>query len=207
MNLGVGIPNGSDRADIESVVEFGMEVEALGFDSLWVMDRWLRPTAPVRMPGVAEPVRLPASSYRTVFDPLELLGYLAARTSTIFLGTSAVDVLYQTKAGIRRAARVADGLHPFRNDLAALHDDLTIYEHGVAAAGYSRQDLQVVLRTTAAAQAGERGSSLFTGPVEAWVEDLHALAGLGVDHVLVQLSGDASEILRTLAALQRFRDL
>ncbi len=65
----------------EDLVRLATGAEAAGLDSVWVMDRWLRPRRGVMMPGVPVPVELPAEGYACVFDPLDVLAHLAALTT------------------------------------------------------------------------------------------------------------------------------
>lgn len=282
MEVGLGLPNGGARIDAAELVRLALGAEEIGLDAVWVVDRWLRPYAPVTMPGVPVPVTMPAEYYASVYDPIDLLCHLAARTTRIGLGTSAINVLYHppvllarrlatldqlsggrllagvtsgwmaeefavagvpaerlgegfdehlaamravwgpdpvqhdgprypipasdigpkpvrsplpllvgynTAAGLRRAARIGEGLHPYRNDLDQLAHDLERWRAAAREAGRDPATMPVVLRTAAdpAADPGASGTpEVFTGPVEKWPDDLAALEALGVDHVLLQ---------------------
>jgi alkanesulfonate monooxygenase SsuD/methylene tetrahydromethanopterin reductase-like flavin-dependent oxidoreductase (luciferase family) len=239
MEIGVGLPNGGRTVMTEDLVRLATGAEAAGLDSVWVMDRWLRPRRGVAMPGVPVPVELPAEGYACVFDPLDVLAHLAALTTRVRLGTSALQALlqppvllarrlatvdqlsrgrvvaglaagwmqeefaaagvpatgtgarfeehlaalraawgpdpveiagerpappsdvgpkpfgraavpvllgYSTAAGIRRAARLADGLHPYRTELAELAADLAVFRAAAMDAGRDPAALPVVLR-------------------------------------------------------------
>lgn len=278
MQVGVGLPNGGAEVDPAELVRLAVGAEEIGLDSVWVVDRWLRPRAPVTMPGVPVPVEMPAEYYASVYDPIDVLCHLAARTERIALGTSAINVLYHppvllarrlatldrlsggrllagvtsgwmaeefvvagvpaehvgdgfdehlaamravwgpdpvrhdgprytipasdigpkparplpllvgynTTAGLRRAARIGDGLHPYRNDLVQLADELDRWRAAVREAGRDPGAMPVVLRTAADPTGDEGMSEVFTGPPERWPDDLAAIAELGVDHVLLQ---------------------
>jgi probable F420-dependent oxidoreductase len=285
VKVGVGLPNGGCDVDAVELVRLAVGVEEMGLDSVWVVDRWLRPHQPVTMPGVPVPVTMPAEYYREVYDPLELLAHLAALTQRIDLGTSAINVLYQppvllarrlatvdrlsagrlvagvtsgwmdqefavagvpqqrmgdgfddhlaamravwamdpveyagthyaiprsdigpkpgrpiplivgynTTAGLRRAARIGDGLHPYRNDLDQLRSDLTAWSAAGEALGRDVSGLQVVLRVAADPDAKRDSASMsFMGPVDRWGDDLATIDELGVDHVLLQLPPETS---------------
>jgi probable F420-dependent oxidoreductase len=229
VKLGVGLPNGGSRVSAADLVRLAVGAEQLGLDSVWVVDRWLRPHDPVSMPGVPAKVTMPADYYRSVYDPIETLTFVAARTERILLGTSAINALYHppvllarrlatldqlssgrviagvtsgwmaeeftvagvspgrmgagfddhlaamrqvwrpdpvayqgshytiptsdigpkpyqpggiplvvgynTPAGIRRAARIGDGVHPYRNDPKQLAAELALWRESVVAAG------------------------------------------------------------------------
>jgi hypothetical protein len=51
MEIGVGLPNGSRTVMTEDLVRLATGAEAAGLDSVWVMDRWLRPLPAWRCPG------------------------------------------------------------------------------------------------------------------------------------------------------------
>jgi probable F420-dependent oxidoreductase len=292
MELGIGLPNGGAAVDGAELARLAVGAEEIGLDSVWVMDRWLRPHAPVTMPGVPVPVTLPAEGYATVFDPIDVLAFVAARTSRIRLGTSAVNVLYHppvllarrfatldqlsggrvlagvtsgwmaeefaaagvpesrkgagldehlaamravwgpdpvcragtrypiaasdigpkpvrgsvalllgytTTAGIRRAARIADGLHPYREQYDQLAADLDVWRAAVRAAGRDPANLPVVLRATGRFTTT---GALFGGGPDAWAADLDAVERLGVGHVVLQLEHGVG-VDETLTAFSR----
>jgi probable F420-dependent oxidoreductase len=301
MELGVGLPNGGSEVLTEDLVRLATGAEAAGLDSVWVMDRWLRPRGPVTMPGVPVPIELPAQSYASVFDPLDVLAHLAALTHRVRLGTSAINALlhppvllarrlatldqlsrgrvvaglttgwmreefdaagvpdtrtgprftdhvaclravwapdpvevagghypvppsdvgpkpfgratipvlvgYSTAAGIRRAARIGDGLHPYRTDIDELAADLALFRKAAADAGRDAGSLPVVLRGDAVpdADAGA-GHPLFTGSVAQWADDLARVAELGIDHVVLQVAAPVEAALDALHELRRRLD-
>jgi probable F420-dependent oxidoreductase len=295
MELGLGLPNGGARVDPAELVGLAVGAEGIGLDAVWALERWLRPLAPVAVPGVPVPVPMPVEHYAEVLDPIDLLCHLAARTARIRLGTSAVTALlhppvllarrfaaldrlsggrvlagvasgwmaeelavagvpaggtgerfddhlaamravwspdpvrhdgphyaippsdigpkplagplpllvgYATRAGAERAARIGDGLHPYRNDLARLADELRTWRAALERAGRDPARLPVVLR--AAADPGAPRGEAFTGPVAAWADDVAAAARLGVGHVLLQFppGADPDRVLDAMAELR-----
>lgn len=110
MKLGIGLPNGGIDVDAAELVRLAVGAEQIGLDSIWVMDRWLRPHAPVSMPGVPVPITMPADSYRSVYDPIDVLAFLAAKTDRIQLGTSAINVLYHPPVLLARRLATLDQL-------------------------------------------------------------------------------------------------
>jgi probable F420-dependent oxidoreductase len=297
MRLGVGLPNGGATVDVDNLVRLATGAEAAGLDSVWVMDRWLRPRHPVEMPGVPVPIELPADGYACVFDPLDVLAHLAALTSRVQLGTSAVLALlqppvllarrfatidqlsrgrviaglaagwmreefaaagrpaadtgrqleahlaalravwgpdpvevacaghsvppsdvgpkpfqreaipvllgYSTAAGIRRAARIADGLHPYRTDAGQLAADIALFRTAARQAGRNPDGLPVVLRGDAVPDA-EAGIDrpLFRGTIKQWVEDAERVGELGVGHLVLQVDAPVEAALEALADLR-----
>ena len=294
MKIGMELPQIGDQASAESITLVATEAQRMGLDSVWVLDRLLRPEELAGSP-------LPAS----VFDPIETLSYAAALTTTIELGTSAVIALpqppvllakrlatldrlsggrviaglvqgwmpqelaaggipaervgdgwdayvgalravwgpdpvrhdvepypippsaigpkplrplkvimgYSTGAGIRRAARIADGLHPFQTDLTTVGAHVDLFRRTAMAAGRDPATLPIVLRTAARlgdatdrAAAGSdeaAGRKLLHGTIDQWLADLAALAEIGVGHVLVGLgSMPVQEQLEVMSRLK-----
>lgn len=285
------LPQIGEQASAEHIALVATEAERIGLDSVWVLDRVLRPRELAAQGGPP----LPAS----VFDPIETLAFAAAKTERIALGTSAVIALphppvvlarrlatldqlcggrlitglvqgwmpqelaaggvptsrigagwdeylgalravwgpdpvrfdgefyqippsdigpkpvrpgglpvfmgYSTAAGIRRAARVADGLHPFQTDLATLRGHLELFRRCAADHGRDPAALPVVLRVFAHHTEPDVGAArqLLHGSIEQWLDDLERLAELGIDHVLVGLGGTpVDEQLRVMAELR-----
>jgi probable F420-dependent oxidoreductase len=205
------------------------------------------------MPGVPVPVTMPAEYYASVYDPIDVLCHLAARTERLELGTSAINVLYHppvllarrlatldrlsggrlvagvtsgwmaeeftvagvspehvgagfdehlaamravwgpdpvrhdgprfpvpssdigpkpvrptlpllvgynTTAGLRRAARIGDGLHPYRNDLGQLAAELELWRLAAREAGRDPATMPIVLRTAADPDADGRSGEV-----------------------------------------------
>jgi probable F420-dependent oxidoreductase len=296
MEIGVGLPNGGATVATEDLVRLATGAEAAGLDSVWVMDRWLRPRHAVDMPGVPVPVEMPADGYACVFDPLDVLAHLAAVTTRVRLGTSAVQALlqppvllarrlatvdrlsrgrvvaglaagwmreefaaagrspatgdrldahlaalravwepdpvevtcgtypvppsdvgpkpfgraaipvllgYATASAIRRAARIADGLHPYRTDADELAADITLFRAAAAEVGRDPATLPVVLRGEAVLDpAAGPDRPLFRGTVAQWTEDAARVADLGVGHLVLQV---AAPVEITLDALEDLR--
>ena len=91
MRLGFALPQMGAIAGPESVTAVAQRAEALGFDSLWVLDRLLWPVEPqVPYPASADG-SLP-EVYKRVLDPVETLTFAAALTRKIALGTSVLNL-------------------------------------------------------------------------------------------------------------------
>ena len=293
MELGVALPNGGATVSAEDLVRLATGAEAAGLDSVWVMDRWLRPRYPVEMPGVPVPVEMPADGYACVFDPIDVLAHLAALTTRLRLGTSAVQALLQppvllarrlatvdqlsrgrvvaagwmreefaaagrspadghrlaahlaalrsawgpdpvevtsdtypvppsdvgpkpfgraaipvllghtTAAGIRRAARIADGLHPYRTEAEQLAADIALFRSTAAEAGRDPANLPVVLCGDAVPdRVAGRDRPLFHGTVAQWADDTARVAELGVRHLVLQVEAPVEAALDALQDLR-----
>ncbi len=93
MRIGMALPQHGEHASREAIARVAREAEAIGLDSLWTLDRLLRPTRPISVvPGTpAQPL---PKYYATVFDPIETLTYAAALTERVQLGTSVINALF-----------------------------------------------------------------------------------------------------------------
>ncbi|WP_431876643.1 TIGR03619 family F420-dependent LLM class oxidoreductase [Amycolatopsis sacchari] len=105
MKLGLGLPHYSDEATPDRIVAFAQCAEALGYDSVWALERLLRPVEPRNPPW--EGMR-PPQYYARVFDPIETLTYVAAHTRTIRLGTSVIDALFHVPVVLARRLSTLD---------------------------------------------------------------------------------------------------
>ena len=82
MRYGVAIPQANRFAAPEAIRAVARAVEDLGFDSLWVSDHIIVPEGSQYIPEM-------------MVEPLALLGYLAAETRHVTLGTSVLVVPYR----------------------------------------------------------------------------------------------------------------
>ena len=90
MRLGFALPQMGPIAGPESVAAAAQRAEALGFDSVWVLDRLLWPVEP-QAPYPVGDGSLP-EVYKRVLDPVETLTFAAAHTRKIALGTSVLNL-------------------------------------------------------------------------------------------------------------------
>jgi probable F420-dependent oxidoreductase len=90
MRLGFALPQIGAFAGPESVSAIAQRAEALGYDSLWVLDRLLWPVKP-QAPYPLGDGSLP-EPYKRALDPVETLTFAAALTRKIALGTSVLNV-------------------------------------------------------------------------------------------------------------------
>ena len=70
----------------------------------------MRPTVPIPMGGAGGPVMDAPEMFGTVYDPIETLSYVAAKTSRILLGTSVLDALFQPPIILARRLATLDQL-------------------------------------------------------------------------------------------------
>ena len=290
MKLGLALPHAGEQASAAAIAEAATGAEAIGLDSVWVLDRVLRPRA--RVDTIPE-------FYATVFDPLETLSFVAALTTRVQLGTSVIQALlhppvllarrlatldclsggrvvaglgqgwmpeefavaavpmsrrgrsfeeyvaalravwrpdpvcfdgkvyripesdigpkphqpggipiivgYTSPVTIERVARVGDGLHPNRSDLAALTSDVELFRRTAEAAGRDASALPIVLRGAARltdSPEAEADRSLFVGNVAQWAADCERAAAVGIDHVFLGFRAPVSKQLEAMADLR-----
>ncbi len=97
MHIGVTIPNNWGIAEPLSVLAMGPLAEALGYDSIWVMDHLLN-SGYIRE-------RLDDKPY---YHPLATLSYLAATTRRVRLGTSVMVLPYHNPVELAKYAATLD---------------------------------------------------------------------------------------------------
>jgi len=85
--IGVMLPHIGTGSGPAAIVNAARRAEALGFDTLWTIERLLYPTNPRSKYPVTEDGSLPIQ-YTQVLTPVETLTYVAAHTERIGLGTS-----------------------------------------------------------------------------------------------------------------------
>ncbi|GAA5155676.1 MULTISPECIES: LLM class flavin-dependent oxidoreductase [Amycolatopsis] len=216
MKLGLGLPHYSDEAAPDRIVAFAQRAEALGYDSVWALERLLRPVEPRNPPW--EGMR-PPQYYARVFDPIETVTYVAAHTRTIRLGTSVIDpvsyqgrfyrippsevgpkplreggvpvligVLPQAEASVERAGRMGLGLHPMAFDWKSLEHQLTLFRETTPS---GREPGPVVVRVNnpvTETPLDEADRTPLSGSVEQVRADLQRAAELGIDYVMWDLT-------------------
>lgn len=109
MKLGINLPHMGPVANGENMVAVAQKAEEVGFATVWVTERLLFPTKP-RSPYMATPDGSLPDVYRTVYEPLESLAWVAAHTSTIRLGTSVLDIPFYNPVMFARRVSTIDQL-------------------------------------------------------------------------------------------------
>jgi probable F420-dependent oxidoreductase len=107
IDLGIHLPITGQNVSPEHIGQVAERAERIGLASVWTYERILRPAEP-QMIGVG-PMPLPESS-ASVYDPLETLSYVAARTSRILLGTSVLNALFHSPIVLARRLATLDQL-------------------------------------------------------------------------------------------------
>jgi probable F420-dependent oxidoreductase len=109
MRVGFAVGNVGSIATAENLVRIAQRAEALGYDTLWAVERLLWPLKPQTPYPVTPDGSLPAE-YKHVLDPLEALTFVAAHTRRIGLGTSVLDIPYYNPVMLARRLSTLDVL-------------------------------------------------------------------------------------------------
>jgi probable F420-dependent oxidoreductase len=109
MRIGFALPNIGPVATAEAVSKVAQRAEALGYDSLWTVERLLYPVKPQTPYPVTPDGSLP-EAYKYVLDPVEALTFAAALTKSIALGTSVLDIPYYNPVMLARRLTTLDCL-------------------------------------------------------------------------------------------------
>ena len=109
MKVGITLPQAGEQSTTANIIRTAKTAEDEGFDSLWVFERLLWPISP-QTPYVATPDGSLPVEYQRVFDPLETLTFLAAKTNKITLGTSVIDILFHNPVVLARRFATLDVL-------------------------------------------------------------------------------------------------
>jgi probable F420-dependent oxidoreductase len=86
MKFGFALPQTGALASPQSILDAAQEAERGGYETVWVLERLLRPLDPRTAGG--RPGRPMPDAYAVAYDPIETLTFVAAETARIRLGTS-----------------------------------------------------------------------------------------------------------------------
>jgi probable F420-dependent oxidoreductase len=109
MRLGFALPQVGPVAGPDALITVAHRAEALGFDSLWVLDRLLYPVNP-RTPYPASRDGVLPDLAKRVLDPLETLTFVAAHTRRVALGTSVLNLPWYPPVLLARRLTTLDVL-------------------------------------------------------------------------------------------------
>lgn len=125
--VGLCLPQLGPAVDVGLVRDFAQTAEGMGFDHLWVQDHFLYALVQEGEYGgsaAAQPER-----YQSVWAPTELLGAVAAWTSTIKLGTSVLVGGNHYPAQLAQRLATIDRLAGGRLDVIGLSVGWSVEEH------------------------------------------------------------------------------
>ena len=107
MKLGVSVPNIGPVATPEAIKTVAKKAEAMGYNSLWTVERLLWPIDPKTPYPVTPDGSLP-EPYKYNLDPLDVLTFAAAVTTKIRLGPSVLDIPYYNPVTLARRLSTID---------------------------------------------------------------------------------------------------
>ncbi|WP_433158715.1 TIGR03619 family F420-dependent LLM class oxidoreductase [Kribbella sp. CA-247076] len=109
MKLGLTLPTGGPDVSPESLGQVAAEAERIGLASVWTFERLMNPVDGATPIGGGDAVPLP-DSYGSVWDPVTTLAYVAARTTSITLGTCVIDAVLHSPIVLARRLATLDRL-------------------------------------------------------------------------------------------------
>jgi probable F420-dependent oxidoreductase len=109
MKIGFSLPNIGPIGSAEAITKVAQRAEALGYSSLWTIERVLYPVKPQTPYAVTPDGSLP-EPYKHILDPLDTLTFAASLTKKIALGTSVIDMPYYNPVMLARRLSTIDVL-------------------------------------------------------------------------------------------------
>lgn len=110
VQIGAALPIAGVGVTADAVADVAQGAERMGLGSVWTYERLLRPTKPIAMGGAGGPVMEGPVEWADVYDPIETLAYVAAKTESIRLGTSVVPALLHGPVVLARRLATLDRL-------------------------------------------------------------------------------------------------
>jgi alkanesulfonate monooxygenase SsuD/methylene tetrahydromethanopterin reductase-like flavin-dependent oxidoreductase (luciferase family) len=107
MKIGFALPNIGPLGCTDGISKVAQRAEALGYDSLWTIERLLWPVKP-QTPYPVTPDGMLPEGYKYILDPLDTLTFVAAQTKKIGLGTSVLDIPYYNPVTLARRLTTID---------------------------------------------------------------------------------------------------
>jgi len=109
MKIGFALGNIGPIGTADAISKIAQRAEALGYDSVWTVDRLLWPVKPQTPYGGSPDGSLP-EPYKHVLEPLDALSFAAAQTKKLALGTSVLDIPYYNPLTLARRLTTIDVL-------------------------------------------------------------------------------------------------
>jgi len=157
MQIGYGAPVAGAWATPGYLTAFARQAEDAGYASLWSFQRLLVPEG-----SGMEPV------YRSVLDPMVVLGYLAAATTRIRLGVAVVNLPFVSPTVLAKQATTVDVLSGGRLDLGLgigwMPEEFAATGASTARRGARTEEYLAVLRTLWADEVSSFDGEFYTIP-------------------------------------------
>ena len=110
VQIGAALPVAGRGISAAAIAEVAQGAERMGLGSVWTYERLLRPTEDIEMGGPGGPVMTPPPDWADIYDPIEALTYVAAKTERIGLGTSVLVALLHSPVVLARRLATLDHL-------------------------------------------------------------------------------------------------
>lgn len=107
MRIGFAAGNIGPIGTADAVARIAQRAEALGYESLWTVERLLSAVHP-QTPYPVTPDGVLPREYEHVLDPLDTLTFAAAHTSRVTLGTSVLDIPFYNPVVLARRLTTID---------------------------------------------------------------------------------------------------
>jgi probable F420-dependent oxidoreductase len=116
VRLGFALPHVGPVASRENIREVALEAERIGYDSLWTLDRLVKPVnAKTPYPATADGQL--NWQYHTVYEHLSVLTYVSAITERVRLGVSVLNLPFYQPVLLAKRIATMDQLSGGRLDL------------------------------------------------------------------------------------------
>ncbi len=119
VKFGFSLQGRGALAEREAITSLATRTDALGYDSIWVTDRLLIPTAAASVYPYSPTGILPIGPDEPWLEPLTAVTYLATITRRIMVGTSVLVIPYRNPVFTAKALATADYLSGGRIILGA----------------------------------------------------------------------------------------
>ncbi len=116
MRLGFALPHLGPVATPENIRDVALEAERLGYDSLWTLDRVIKPLRP-RTPYPPSPDGSFDPQYDIVYEHLSVLTWVAALTERVRLGVSVLNLPFHPPVLLAKRLATLDRLSNGRLDV------------------------------------------------------------------------------------------
>ena len=105
MDIGIALPQMGVETSPALITQMAQEAERLDYASLWVGERLMRPRHFVPYGHPSNPM---PDYFKSIYDPLETLSYIAAKTERIKLGTSVINAFFHVPVVLARRFATLD---------------------------------------------------------------------------------------------------
>jgi probable F420-dependent oxidoreductase len=106
MELGITLPTSGPYASPQAIVQMAQAAERLGYAAIWTYERLLYPLGDIPQPG-GSPRPLP-EHYKSTYEPIETLAYVAGCTTSIKLGISVLCAPFHVPVMLARRLATLD---------------------------------------------------------------------------------------------------